>query len=425
MPPAKVLQRLRWAAMRIGGITASFTVYFDSFVGFPTPFLWDLEQVVAASYGATQHEELECFKTEMLESESSPASSEGFSYWLHRLGVSLQAVCLHAESSCRSLRKGFGTPLFAQLRHLELCMPAFHRESYTAAGQLQVLETLQIVGNAYIGYSSEADCMDLSGCLHLRRLVLIKVVPRRLLKPDTCDLCYDVGYPLSNHMDTLWRVGLSALLGSAGQIVFDAIPLLTSPAACGVFGSFFQLKVLILKWSVSQGSLEYDLIIEHTRRYLLVNCMPLNGQPLEALRVLIITSAGGMKIVIPAGLPNLEELVISAKGPLELYFEDAGALFAFPSLTICYAFGQPLLPAGMPMLEILTYGALPGRDMTLRAVSASVEGDGSVEDSSGMCLCPISGQDLSIGELLKRVEQRTQCRCGACFDCLQRSGCIP
>lgn len=127
MPPAdetKVLQRLRWAAMRIGGVTASFTVYFDSFVGFPTPYLWDLEQFVAASYGATQHEELECFKTEMLESESSPASSEGFSDWLYRLGVSLQAVCLHAESSRRILEKGFGTPVFAKLRHLELCVPA-------------------------------------------------------------------------------------------------------------------------------------------------------------------------------------------------------------------------------------------------------------------------------------------------------------
>ena len=260
----------------------------DSFVGFPTPFLWDLEQFVAASYGATQHEELECFKTEMLESESSPASSEGFSDWLHRLGVSLQAVCLHAESSRHTLEKGFGTPVFAQLRHLELCVPAFHGESYTAAGQLQVLETLQIVGNAYIsyvGHSSEADCMDLSGCLHLRRLVRINVVPERLLKQDTCDLCYDVGYPLSNRMYELWRVGLGALLGSAGQIVFDATtPFLISPAASGVLGSFCHLKVLVLKWSVLQGNLEYDLTHKQTRRNILVNCMPLDGRPLEALR---------------------------------------------------------------------------------------------------------------------------------------------
>ena len=78
--------------------------------------------------------------------------------------------------------------------------------------------------------------------------------------------------------------------------------------------------------------------------------------------------------MIPAGLPNLEELVISAEGSLELYFEDAGALFASPSLTVFCAFGQPLLPAGKPILEILTYGALPARGMTLRAVSASEEG---------------------------------------------------
>lgn len=52
--------------------------------------------------------------------------------------------------------------------------------------------------------------------------------------------------------------------------------------------------------------------------------MPVNGQPLQGLRSIIIRGSEHQHIncAIPAVLPSLEELVVKCEGRLELLFED-------------------------------------------------------------------------------------------------------
>ncbi len=44
--------------------------------------------------------------------------------------------------------------------------------------------------------------------------------------------------------------------------------------------------------------------------------------------------------------------------------------------------------------------------------------------ASCLYLRPLGTQELLIDELWTTVEQLAHCRCGACFDCLRRAGCI-
>lgn len=131
--------------------------------------------------------------------------------------------------------------------------------------------------------------------------------------------------------------------------------------------------------------------------------------------------------MIPGGLPNLRELVISG-GRRELSFEDPAA--TCEDLKVSYACGQcqhSLMPIQGNMRTMCHRLATHG--MTIGEVSAyyPVNEQGHSVVTSCAYLRPADAPDLSIGELKRTVYRlafRCSCRCGACFKCLREAGCI-
>ena len=71
------------------------------------------------------------------------------------------------------------------------------------------------------------------------------------------------------------------------------------------------------------------------------------------------------------------------------------------------------------------------RGLTMSAVTETAAEAAENEEhvyrrgSSCMYLRPVSAQESPLAELHERVSRlATQCRCGACFDCLGRAGCL-
>ena len=123
--------------------------------------------------------------------------------------------------------------------------------------------------------------------------------------------------------------------------------------------------------------------------------MPANGEPLVKLRTIIV-EATTMKGVLPAKLPNLEELVINAQRGLELSFEDSLAIFS--AVKTFYAFGKPATTEGLNIIKVLSSGILARRGLTLGAAFAKETKDLRPvwRGSSCIYLKPCNTQDKSI-----------------------------
>ena len=148
--------------------------------------------------------------------------------------------------------------------------------------------------------------------------------------------------------------------------------------------------------------------------------MPAAGQPMLNLVTTVITTCTRLRdFPGPQQLPKLRGVVIKGSGRLKISFVDAVATVS--GLDSFHLFGQPLRPSGEDLVKLMAAsGALARRGLVLGAAAAQQHG----VDSSCIYLRPVGARELSFEELSTRVEQLVQCRCGACFDCLQRAGCV-
>ena len=140
----------------------------------------------------------------------------------------------------------------------------------------------------------------------------------------------------------------------------------------------------------------------------------------------------GIDVCIPGRLPSLEELVIrpgaSREYALRLKFEDPVA--AFLGLKSFHAAGNPISTYGLEHSRA-TSAALMASGLTLTAVSRQWGGRvfnelNELEPAKyGIYLRPVTAGKLSVQELdavvLRLVKQ---CRCEACFECLERAGLV-
>ena len=182
-------------------------------------------------------------------------------------------------------------------------------------------------------------------------------IAHKLLKNHTCKFCYDAQQlcfdaeePFDEREDP-WLSALRSNLGGADQILGCSASVFHSQASKGSFGSSACLEVPALCWPPPRGAMSHRPDLPS----LLVECMPAHGQPPWNLRVQNIR-ASSMRGLIPGNLPNLQELVISAKDQLDICFEDPAAFFS--SLTKFYACGQSVSPDGIDVMRLLTSGIL-------------------------------------------------------------------
>ena len=196
------------------------------------------------------------------------------------------------------------------------------------------------------------------------------------------------------------------------QMKLATVDYQPSGAANGLFRAMPNMEVLTLCWP------------GHEAEHMLMQCIPADRAPIWNLHAIIIIAVD-MTGMIPGGLPNLRELVISAGGRLELSFEDPAA--TCENLKIFYACGQcqqSLMPIQGNMRTMCH--RLGTRGTTIGEVSAyyPVNEQGHSVVTSCAYLRPADGPDLSMGELKRTVYRLAfRCRCGACFKCLREAGC--
>ena len=347
--------------------------------------------------------------------------------------VQLEWVLQHAASLEALSLAGFGKPIviafagmarhFQHLKHLEL-PGALKRTTSEPALQLPALETLHVAGDMH-------DKIDVSGCMRLRLLVVEGAV-YQVVKRLSCQLGIIVSFDTHRNpgFDILTAEGMRNHLAVINELVLcideDNPP---RGAENGIFDAMPNLEVLMLAWPEYPGPEADEDQQPHVvdpmdeAEGILIRCMPKDRVPVWKLRVICV-EALHIKGITPRALPNLRELVVYARGRLELSFEDPAS--TGKTLETFYAFGycrQPLLPDEGTTREM--QHSVAQRSMTM--VEASMQRD-CASPHSVYCSCtslrPAAAPDLSMEELRMTIHVACLCRCGACFMCLRRAGYI-
>ncbi len=269
------------------------------------------------------------------------------------------------------------------------------------------------------------------GCQHLRRLVVKGRYLRPVLHEPKCQLGIHMHGFTSRSLFCWvdhWRI-----LDDRNDVVWAENSHEPHPEG-GVCGDIRTARRLKLAWPIRQestGDKHPDSDPLPSAESMLRWCMPVSGQPLGNLRALTITAEGAMECEIPNAMPNLEELVIFAKGKVRVHFDDPVATLT--PLKTLYLFGQPMMPKIHNAHLAQVSASMASRGLLLSFVSASDSGSKPLEYISaylGRCdsclyVRPITAQELSTDELHDRVSKLArQCRCMACFECLRLAGCL-
>ncbi|CAL5227115.1 g10024 [Coccomyxa viridis] len=185
-----------------------------------------------------------------------------------------------------------------------------------------------------------------------------------------------------------------------------------------MLGASPKLGVLTLRWSDWDLDPEDEMGEEPKS---LASCMPVHGQPMLGLKTIIITDCPRLlDFPGPQQLPKLKDLIVRTFGRLEVGFENAAATVS--RLDSLLLFGQPLCSSEQDMMQLMgASGALAMHGLVLGTAEGAQQGG---QSSSCLYLRDLGARDLTIQELSIKAEQFLQCRCGACFACLQRAGCI-
>ncbi len=355
---------------------------------------------------------LRCFR-----SNAAVAPIRAFEEWVLQHAPHVEALQLpKSEAQLGKLQ---------HLKHLEMQAHVFVHEVSKAAEQLPGLETLYLQARRLVDRT-----VDVIGCKRLRHLVVqgrfAHALPVR--HEAKCQVAVHVsGFCLKQLYSTdqaSWR--------DVPEATPDLVLLAEKPSSCrrlpedsGMCARFARAGTLTVNWPANwlkgTGKPDTNCAVESAQD-LLRSFTPANGQSLRSLKRLIIVAEGAIKCCIPGGLPKLEELVLFAGGRAEVSFEDPPATLS--AVKTLYIFGQPLLDMGTHDLRSANEKAA-NRDLLLSTVSPRKARRKNLCCRSCMYLRPVGASELSFEDAHDRVSRLArQCRCGACFDCLRRAGCL-
>ena len=154
---------------------------------------------------------------------------------------------------------------------------------------------------------------------------------------------------------------------------------------------------------------------------------------MQSLETIIINAPDNwahMEAKLPAVLCKLRKFVLLTRGSLYISFEDANSTFS--TVRSFHCIGLPL-NGDLDMSRINS--TLQSDGLKLSIVEVGEEVGASEEEAAALhmypanCMClylhPTGTAPLHIGALYDMVKQLArECRCGACFACLQRAGNI-
>ena len=427
----QLLDCLRWAAMHIGPDTLSFEfkagcVRSSIDKCLPQYLIHTLKK---PHFDTAYLSHLRCFSFDLcpnfLPDTEWLAANTAFKEWILTQAPHIEA--LHFLYGDYHLTAFAGR--LHRLKHVEMDADAFAQGVSQAARELPCLETLYLhISEFYQG----AREVNMLGCQHLRHLVLksrYRYICSVLHEPE-CRL--GIHADVSSYCDPEqedWAALQQKLQDAKDFCVKGYMPHQDSqvPWRPGVRGQLKVVETLTLDWSVQYYEPSMYMAAEDSED-MVKCCMPVNG-PLQSLKVLIIRAEADMWCRIPSGLPNLEELVLHAKGYAKVSFESQRSTFSvkLKSLYILSEHGLYTEDKGgnvedLGRLSLRVVRNLARRGLTTSCVSA--RGD-SRRGPSCMYLRPIMARELTYEELHDKVNKLArQCRCSACFDCLRRAGCL-
>ena len=396
----KIVSSLYWVAARTGPATTNLTLEISTCK--PMPGSRYDNPLIKAFSKRQPLKNLRCLTIRLDDSNDGGQALEVFSEWL--LQELQESPRLESLNLCQDSYFSIAAINLDHLKHLEL--QAFrHVNVAHFAAQLPVLQTLCIDG---FHEHTDVGEIDLADCCHLRQLALKYTLMRRLIRRLSCQLSSYLDFSYCNFA-TIWNSNTKAILRSAEHIGLHCNDSFPPQNACGIFAFLPGMQALTMS-----GRVMRDV-------FLLARCMPVGGLPVGNLRVLTM-HADSMRCWIPAGFPNLEELVIIARQDLLVAFDDQEATFS--TLKMFYAFGEPLRTHEYDLL-VRTLPSLMRRGLCMEAEEAVLGSKAYSSRSKCLYLKPLKAEQLSIGALHKRASQLArQCRCGACFPCLRAAGYI-
>ena len=332
---------------------------------------------------------------------ASSQALDAFFKWLLKQTLGLEAMSLCRDSEFSSL----GTRL-GKLKHLELrSFKVVHLSSLSLA-QMPVLETLCIDGS---DKHTAVAAIDAVVCSHLRQLALKRTIVQRLTRQPSCQLSCVTNFMTAHYQTEVWTSHMKTVLNSAEHIELSDGDGEISQSAHGTPAALPDMKALAMSGRV---------IDDET---LLPKCMPVDGVPMQNLRVLAM-HADTIKCCIPAGLPNLRELIVMAEQGLLLRFEDLEGTFM--TLKMFYAFGTPRESTEYDLL-FRTLPSLVKRRLCIEAVEGDMLSKPICSSSKCLYLRSLKDEKLSMSALYDIVSRLAkQCKCGACFTCLRAANCI-
>ena len=240
MEEPSIMKGFQWTGRRICGATSALTIetlcaHFQSGEYTPTEVG---NQLIKAFSSAACLRNLRQFEIDFSCVLSDwHQAFELFSDWVLEQTVSLVACNL---TFGRSFRLAAGTLTLQWLRHLDTYSFLFQAASFNAAKQLPVLETIRI----YVFYGDrELDLVDVSGCMHLRRLAIEGVIVHQLLKRVECLLSYKSGRLIHENPSTR---GASHLLRAADRVTLVTGDGIFPPPEHGIFGALPCMRVVTL-----------------------------------------------------------------------------------------------------------------------------------------------------------------------------------
>ena len=430
---------LKWAAARVGPDTLSFEVKRGHIATWlagclPEALLCALKEPLSDKAYLSQ---LRCFSCElhiMYPSEAQAAAVRAFYEW-----ISMQAP--HIEALHFPYRDPYLTAFAGRLQHLkhvEMDADAFVQGVSQAARQLPCLETLHLHIEEMSRGQGEVNVLE---CQHLKHLVLeskYRFIQSVLHEPK-CSLAIhaNVGTYFQPLQHKEWTA-LRQSLREAKHLVFSVKDYKPDgsravPWRPGLRGHLDYIETLTLDWPVcwqyGPGPTQPDVYVAaEDSEDMMDSCMPLNRQPFSSLKILIIRAEGGMWCHIPSCLPNLEELILHAKGYAKVSFESPRSTFSakLKSLYILsendlYTMDKSGNFEDMAQLNSRIVKILAGKGLTTSIVSAADRDNH--RGPSCVYLRPIKARELTYRELHDRVNRLArQCRCRACFECLRRAG---
>ncbi|CAK0782051.1 hypothetical protein CVIRNUC_005539 [Coccomyxa viridis] len=410
------LSCLEWLAARIGPGTSTLSIRF-----------WPLEGaarhgkeagLMQAFQGHAHLTQLKCL--EIVEQTLSYRGSAVIALFLDWLLKRMPGLCA-LNLAARSWRVGGGNISLDHLQHLQISADSLEGSQLQAGLQLPLLQTLCING----GGVDKLAKVDVAGCHQLKQVALKDVTVETLHRQPSCQLDIDKGC-LDDDLHALLMGTMGQHMGAGDSVYFSVdadVPLPDS--AQGLLGTLPALQMLKVFFAHFSENDEDDFTSEYGKgdpkdneaQPLLMSLMPSVGSVCN-LKVIIVWGRD-MRCTIPAGLPNLEELVIWMNNSLDLFFEDPGE--TSKALTRFYAYAEILVMRVNDMQQMSKHFGTAG--LALSAVVAPV--GGIEQELKGCCmfLKPASAADPPMEEVRATARRLVHaCRCGACFDCLRTAG---